>query len=205
MCRSGKTRIMSWVTGEDLENGFLFSRPTHLHKKLSINNNEYHCTFLRPLSILSPGDNRDVEEEMVKPNNREILKRLNLIIYVVQGSCYRRLDALQWYNKFLKNTHSISALVFTHCGYNDAERSRFVEGFKSIDCFKDFAASMHKGIYTVDFPDLDWVNDKDKERIKQKMQKDVIKLHQLIEESSDVVDVLKSNDPDVPSNQCAII
>ena len=204
MSGSGKTRIMSWITGENLEERLLFSHPMHLHKKLSINNNEYHCTFLKPLSIMLPGDNHDVKEEMVKSNNREILKRLNLIIYVVKGSCYSGLDALHMYTKFLKNTHSISALVFTHCGYNDAKRSRFVEGFKSIDCFKDFAASMGKGIYTVDFPDLDYF-DEDKEQIKQIMQKDVTKLHQLIEESSDVVDVFKSNDPGVPSNQCAII
>ena len=104
------------------------------------------------------------------------------------------------YTKRFKNAESISALVITHCEeLTDAARTMGVEHVKS----EGFAAGMGKGIYTVGFPNLEYVAVNNKELFKLEMQKDVSKLHQLIKESIDTIDVLKS---DVSSNSiCPIM
>ena len=101
-------------------------------------------------------------------------------------------------HRFFKNAHSISALVITKCeGTSDAYRERIAEEFKSADWTKKFAAIMGKGIYVVGFPPLDKYEDSGdyKKHLKLKMEKDLAKLHHLIEESSDAVNVCKGSDP----------
>ena len=64
---------------------------------------------------------------------------------------------------------------------------------------------MGKGIYTVAFPDLNDIDDKDVKLCKLKVQKHVSRLHQLIEESSDTVDVLHNVDRDISNARCSVM
>ena len=94
------------------------------------------------------------------------------------------------YTKIFPQTESISALVITNCdSKNNAARTEIVEDFKSYELTKDIAASMGKGIYTVGFPDITEMDDDDVTMSLIKSQKDASKLHRLIEESSDSVDI----------------
>ena len=200
---SGKCTLISKLIGDDFGDDFVGFRPLHIHNTLVINNIKYQCTFIKPFGIMEKDDVSPLEE--IAKSHREYFKRLNLIIYVVN---LRSIDVetLQVYTKFFKNTRSISALVFTHSRPNPRNR-RILEEFKSRKDTKDIAANMGKGIYTVDFFDTSTFSF-DEEHIakcSQIMQEDVTRLHQLIEESSNVVDILKSTDLDVPSNPCSII
>ena len=127
------------------------------------------------------------------------LKRINLIIYVIRHGRFTMDDheILQKYTDVFKHPCSISALVINNCDFlSDVARTTVVEDFKSGHYTKDYAAIMGKGIYTVGFPNLHCFDDNPplKEVVKLRIQEDVIKLHQLIEESNDVLDVHKSID-----------
>ena len=204
-CR-GKSTLINNVVGEDfanLSNGIYpeSTIPSHIYKTFVINNTQYHCHFTelpdldyRPTQPVS----YDEHISMVIADQRMDLEKVNLIIYVSRLGRFTSEDHtfLQKYTGVFKNAHNISAYVITNCdSKNDAARTRIVEDFKSNGRSKDFAAIMGKGIYTVGFPDLDDMDDEDREHVKRKMQKDVIKLHELIKESNDVVDVLKSKVP----------
>ena len=197
---SGKTTLIHSITEMKCYD-FMFGRPIQMTTELSINGNNYRCTFLKPASPFVCDYNlsnvkQKIVEQITNSNHAECLKSLNLIIYVAKYS-YRIEEwmcTFQIYKKLLPE--SISVLVITGCDFiTDAERTRIVEKLKSHEQTKDIAASMGKGIYTVGFPNLHHYESEYKELMKVRMQKDITKLHRLIEESSDSVDVLKESSP----------
>ena len=203
----GKSSLINNVIGEDYLDVLaslepVHVTPQHVHRELLINNSKYQCTFIelpdaytlyRDPNISCFKD--QIFKQITNPNQRECLERINLIIHVIR---YGRViskeeEFLRAYTTFFPK--SISALVVTDCGgKNNAARTRIVEGFKSDERTKDIAASMGKGIYTIDFPNLNDLDDDYAEIIKPRIQKDVSQLHQVIEKSNDTVDVLKHGD-----------
>ena len=199
-CGKGKSAVINNIIGEAVAKqcsgcGCQSRTPSQVDKKLLINTNVYHCHFTE-LCLLSTRDSLcNIIEKMGKTNQRVILQRINLIIYVWKLGFYTPEDKEVYQNLKIAQ-QSISALVITGCDkLNDAKRTLIVERFKSGEYTKDFAADMGKGIYTVAFPDLCEyeVSSGQKKFFEQIMQEDRIKLHQLIEEASDAVDVLKIN------------
>ena len=127
------------------------------------------------------------------------LGKVNLIIHVFKLGRFTEEECkfVQVYVDVFKNTQCISSFVITGCDFkSDASCTSIVDIFKSNDYTKDFAAIMDKGIYTIGFCDLsDFADDAGlKEHLELRQKKDLTKLHQLIEKSSDAVDVLKSSD-----------
>ena len=205
---NGKSSLINKVIGEDHfeMNAFPLASPTvanqhadkdtiqHAYKDLYANNKTYKCVFINPPPPDALPHESDYVQKIAESNLRVNFKYLSLIIYVVRLDRFAIEDweAIESYKKFFKETESVSALVITHCECkNDTARAKIVQHFKSNEHTRRIATSMYKGIHTVGFPDLDEVDIEDKEHFKQKMQKDVSKLHQLIIESNDVVDVLK--------------
>ena len=214
---SGKTTLINNVIGEGClhtTKGFApaHETPQHVQGELCINNNKYQCTFIElpgafytqfyyctDLIYISLYKHK-IFEQITDKTQRECLERLNLII------CVTRCGRIPIGEKFFQGypkifPESISAFVMNHCdGLNDEACTRMVEELKSNDKTKDFVASMGKGVYTVSFPNLTQVPELLVEPCKQIIQEDVSKLHQLIEQSSDTVDVLKTDKP-----SCSII
>ena len=182
------------IIGEDLlevKRGFFIPTKHHIYKILRINNKLYHCNIITEDVPLPHYRNTDKNERMYS-NQR---MRLNLIIHVLKNGRFIMADYewYRWFRDFCIAAHNISALVITGCqGQNDLCRTRIVEDHKSSEHMKDCVTVMGKGIYTVGFPVLDELKDDIQEEIKLGMQKDVIKLHQLIEESNDAVEIPKS-------------
>lgn len=200
---SGKSSLINNVIGEDcfpIQKGFPTTPSTaqDVCRELLINNNKYQCTLIElPLCDQYEEPPKDwVYKQIPDPHQRESLKRINLIAYVIRKGRLTSEDmkALQYTKIF---PQSISAFVVTHCDtYNNAGRARIVEELMSFERTKDIVASMGKGIYTVGFPDLSnftELGDTFVKFLKTRMQEDVVKLHQLIEESSDSVDILKES------------
>ena len=204
----------------------------HVDKELLINNKKYQCTFIEPpgtFDIFLPRiphtphtlvvpSHVYLREGIVDPIHHHVkqiaesdlrvcLERLNLIIYVVRQGRFTDEDwrAFRSCMGLFKNAESISAIVITHCECkNDAACSRLLKQFKSDELTEDIAAKMGKGIYTVGFPDLKEMDSEHVGFYKSKIQKDVSKLHQLIQESDDIVDVLKTSGPDNTA-QCSVM
>lgn len=216
---SGKSSLINNVIGEDcLPIQKELPTPTtaqHVCRELLINNdNKYQCNFIElhipdelvssylsmmmqlqmvtsPLQTLSPFYGLLKDQIAKNPYLREYLERLNLIIYVIRAGHLNDEDrkALHVYTKFFSQSNNISALVVTHCEFYNTARTRIVERFKSDELTN--ASIFGKGIYTVGFPNLTGLDDTDvKSSLKSKIQEDISKLHQLIKESSDSVDVL---------------
>ena len=182
----GKSTLINNIVGENLlqvYHGFRCDNrddlPSHVKKTLLINNNLYDCHITESPPYKNPYD-------MVLTNQR---LRVNLIIYIMkfQRLTDNDLKTFQEYTRLFQNTHSISAFVITGCEMTD--RTRVVEVLKSDIYTKDFAAIMGKGIYTVGFPDISSYPTVMEEWFKLEQQKDVTKLHELIEKSNDTVDV----------------
>ena len=202
---SGRSSLINNVIGEDYFDVNAYAQKTplktqHVDKELLINDKKYQCTFIEP-----PGsfDIFDIPYTVDMPDHVRYqavcLERLNLIIYVVRQGRYTIEDrrAFQRFMNHFKNAESISALAITHCECkSEATCTRLLKHFKSDELTKDIAAGMGKGIYTVGFPDLNEMDSEDVECYQLKIQKEVSKLHQLIEESNDIVDVLNISGPD---------
>ena len=202
----GKRSMINNIIGEDLlKLDFSFSCEStkpHVCRTLLINHKLYHCIITHITEYVSLPHNRNTDKNERMYSNQRM--KLNLIIHVVKngrltdGEC----EQFRWFREFSKAAHNISALVITGCeGLDDLGRTRIVEDWKSEELVKDFAAIMGKGIYTVGFPNLDACSDLLKKMLKPSMQEDVIKLHQLIEESNDLVEIPKGIN--VP--ECSII
>lgn len=210
----GRSSLINKVTGKDyLKVLFSFSTvhgtPQHVHTELLINNTKYQCNFIEVPDLYSnPYRSKPISyhvEQMVKSNLGMYLQSVNLIIMCTSGRLGSFVEEIveeigQIYTKFTKNT-KILALVITHCDQLRPNAiARRVEEFKSDERAKDIVASLGKGIHTVGFPDLFDIKPEHRESRKDEMQKDVLKLHRLIEESNDSVDVLKEH-----SHRCPIM
>ena len=190
---SGKRTIIKNIFGEAEEEAkrlMLLEPPFHVNKTLLKNEKLYECD----ITVLS---DHELDRSNIAKTSERIsqLGGANLIIYVFREGHFIGPDKciFQKYTDIFKNTrHSISALVFTNCeSKNIQRRTELVEKFKSDEVSRDYAASMGKGIHTVGFPSLGTADDCLKEFYKKTIQEDVKRLHQLIEESSDVVQVQK--------------
>ena len=181
----GKSLLINKMIGKDCR---LMSKPTesslqnyitqyilqnyitqYINTILLVNGEKYHCTFIEMLS------------HSVRAVQRRLLRNLNLIIYVCRYDCFTYEDQEDFQDciRFFKSArHSVSALVITGCEYlNDEERAQVVENFKSDINTKDIAASMDGRIYTAGLcSPTDYPNPS-----KCVAQKDVLKLHLLIE------------------------
>ena len=211
-CGSGKSSVINNIIGEDLalvtSLNCESTMPFHVDKKLLINSTQYHC-HITEIPDITCKESKPVSHyinDIAKTKRRINLEKLNLIIYVTRGSSrVTREDneIYQRYADFFNNAHSISAVVITNCdGKNNAAQARVVEVFKHCLCI---ATSMGKGVYTAGCPDLNEVYIESQEMYKQKRQKTMTKLHQLIEESCDVVDVLKVNNGLYIRNLCNVM
>ena len=166
----------------------------HITTTLCINNSEYYCTFIELFT--------NFIGLIVNTNQRRYLERANLIMYVCRLDCftYEEKEDFKKYINFFKDAQKISALVITGCeNYNDEERLNLVKGFQSNESTKEIAASMQRGIYTVGFPDLTNYPMWSKEALENTAQKDVSKLHELIEYSCSIEDIQSI------STQCLIL
>ena len=203
--RSGKSSVINRVIGEDyLDVKSPGYTNQHVHRKLVINNSKYQCTFIE-----IPGSfyyyNKPISyhvEKIAKSHLREHLQRLHLIIHVFKHGRFTvgERETFKMYMNFFKNAQRISALVITHCeSFSDEHCTGIVKEWKSNEQTRDIAASMGKGIYTVGFPKVPITI------TKPAIQEDVSKLHQLIKESSDTVDVVRDLDIDLGYSACSIM
>ena len=192
---SGRSSLINNVIEEDHFNVSALEasqKTRHVDRELPINNKKYQCTFIEPpgafdirlldlppgVSIVDPVQYH--VKKIAQSDLRVCLEGLNLIIYVVRQGRFTIEDrkAFQRFMSLFKNAKSISALAITHCECKSDEAcTRLLKHFKSDELTEGIAATMGKGIYTVGFPDLNEMEDKDAEWYKSKIQKDVSKLH----------------------------
>ena len=180
----GKTTLIKKISGMNCP---LISKSTeypfpstsqNITTTLCINNKEYHCTFIELFA--------NYIGLVANTNKRQCLRQLNLLIYVCRHDCFscEEKEELKKYISFFHDAQNISALVITGCeNHNDKERLNLVERFKSNENTKDIATSMKNGIYTVGFPDLTNCPRWSKEALESTAQKDISKIHELIENS----------------------
>ena len=120
------------------------------------------------------------------------LEGVNLIIFVYRNGRFTAEDKdfFQMYAKLFKNyIRMISALVITHCeGLNNVARVRIVNNFNNNQLTKDIAATMHKGICTVGFPDLTSMHEHLRREYMGYIQEDSLLLIELLKSSSNAVD-----------------
>ena len=210
-CGSGKSSVINTIIGEDLAllSGYdcKSTMPFHVDKTLLINSTQYHC-HITEIPDYTCKQRKPVSHyinDIAKTNQRINLERLNLIIYVFRLGRPNReeKEVIQRYTDFFNNAQSISALVITHCdNRRDEAQARIVEDVKHVSFL---AATRGKGVYPaacIDFNELD----DDLQKVFEKCrQKTITKLHQLIEESSDVVDVLKVNNAPHIHSPCKVM
>ena len=197
MAGNGKSTLINNVIGEDcLKTSHGFTTIQHASKILLINSRKYQCNFIE----FTLDDSRFfyfIKQQLIKSEQSKYLKKLNLIIYVkyVKNESPILGAAAKYYLNYVNffiTACDISAFVFTGCESKaDDYCTRRVEEFKSDLHTKDIAACMGKGIYTVGFHDLNNESDDFKQLYKHRAQTSVSKLHQIIAESENHVDVLK--------------
>jgi len=133
----------------------------------------------------------DVVKAIAEFFQKKVVEGVSLVLFVVSGNRVTEevIKTIERVKKDFREISSMSALVITHCEtWSDETREKYVKDLKSS---KDpdvasIVAFMQKGIITVGFPDLEESKPKVRSVYEEDMETDVLALHQLIYESTEM-------------------
>ena len=158
---------------------------------LCINGMFYKCTFTD-----TPGLAHRIMP-ILGGSIREAIRsvdKLNLVMFVFRHGDITAEDYRNFSDLF-NNTKHLSASVITCCDdLNDDQDDEVVKEFTSDPHAKHFSTELCMRVYPIGFPDISRMDGVMQELCTKYIQKNVQKLYQLIEMSSDVVsanDILK--------------
>lgn len=144
-------------------------------KTLFINGKFYKCTF-----IDTPG------LRTVPDNIQQSTDELTLIMFVLKHG-NNSTEAISYFTNKLQDIACQSvAVIITFCDtLIDEEYKDIIKKFMSSCDTKQFSTDVYKRVYPIGFPNTALMEERAGEFSRNFIQKNVSKLHQLIEQSSD--------------------
>lgn len=147
---------------------------------------EYNIKLIDTVGLFDTGGktNEQAIDEIKKHFQNRVPEGVNLILFVYREGRFTReeKDTFDFIiKKFSSEISEISALVITNCDTkSDRARENVKDEFCENTVTKPIADFVKKGIFVVGFPKLDDVDDEDKPRMEEKMEKDRKKLQALV-------------------------
>ena len=154
---------------------------------VTIRGTRYEITVTDTVGFFDTNQRENVNNDIMKKIVSELSKvapyGLNLIIFVYKNGRFTT-EERESFNIITKHFKSLiekaSMLVITNCGTKEAARQQVIEDFKTHDFTQPFANMMQKGIYVVDFPDLNNYDDEVARVLEPRIERDQARLHEVI-------------------------
>ena len=177
MKKTGKSTLIKRLMGDDLLDD-TYKRTKEIQqstKRWFSNGKFYECTF-----IDTPGLTNNIRQKL------SLIDEINLIMFVFKYG-QSNDEAVAAFSNLFEDTRDLSVSIITFCDtLTDSDYDDITRKFRSDPCTKQFSG---RRVFPIGFPNADHI-----EESKRFIEKNISKLHQLIEMPSGCTPVIDVRD-----------